>query len=376
MSDGGSVGRTVLNSIFNAVIVLFFASALISGIFVAYGYKYLKGLAQQEIQGEIQSLVRQGKPYNYTQIKMLVYERYGLNKPAVYRVFKYVKDTFLLKFGEFPKSPDVTYPRGGDNAAQVVERALVPTIILFFTAEIIVILIGIYLGFQAARRAGSLYDKTISVVAMLSASLPMWWVGMLMLYAFAYKYKIFPLASIDVYSALGKLHREFAAVLAQGFLHNPIGYLHYYGISLETWLYYMALPLVTIILVLFGGWAYIIRNIVINVLTEDFVTVLRAKGIPERLVLYKHVFRAASPPLVTMSALGLVGALGGAIITEIVFQWPGMGYTYWIALNSGDQGVLVAQTYLLVFLFVIIITTLDFIYMLLDPRVRIGGRRT
>ncbi len=376
MSDGGGVSRVVAGSIINALIVLFFASALISAIFVAYGTKDLKGIAQEEIQARIQALSRQGRPVNYTQIKMLVYEKYGLNKPAYYRILKYVKDTFLLKFGSFPKRPDVTYPRGGDNAAEVVKRALVPTIILFFTAEIIVILIGIYLGFQAARRAGSLYDKTISVIAMISASLPMWWVGMLMLYAFAYKYKIFPLASVDVYSALGTLHREFATVLAKGFLHSPIGYLHYGLLYLKTWLYYMALPLITIILVLFGGWAYIIRNIVINVLTEDFVTVLRAKGLPERLVLYKHVFRAASPPLVTMSALGLVGALGGAIITEIVFQWPGMGFTYWIALNNGDDGVLVAQTYLLVFIFVIVITLLDFLYMLLDPRVRIGGRRT
>jgi peptide/nickel transport system permease protein len=376
MSNGGSISRTVAGSIINAIIVLFFASALMSAIFVAYGTKDLIGIAQEEIQARIQALSRQGRPYNYTQIKMLVYEKYGLNKPAYYRVLKYVKDTFLLKFGSFPKRPDVTYPRGGDNAAEVVKRALVPTIILFFTAEVIVILIGIYLGFQAARKAGSLYDKTISVIAMISASLPMWWVGMLMLYAFAYKYKVFPLASIDVYNALGKLHREYLSVLAQGFLHNPLGYLHYSLLYLKVWLYYMALPLITVILVLFGGWAYIIRNIVINVLTEDFVMVLRAKGVPERSVLYKHVFRAASPPLVTMSALGLVGALGGAIITEIVFQWPGMGFTYWIALNNGDDGVLVAQTYLLVFIFVIVITILDFLYMLLDPRVRIGGRRT
>ena len=139
----------------------------------------------------------------------------------------------------------------------------------------------------------------------------------------------------------------------------------------KVWLYYMALPLITVVLVTFGGWAYIVRNLVISVMQEDFVTAARAKGLPERKVLYGHVLRTASPPIVTYLALGLVGSFGGAIITETVFGWPGMGLLYWQAILGSDTVLVVAITYISVLMFIAVILILDFLYVLLDPRVRL-----
>ncbi len=362
----GGFGRLAIVTLINALLVLFFASFIISGLFAIYGEKYLRGLAEEAAMQYARALERQGKQVNFTEIKQLFYEKYGLTKPISERVLMYVWRMFILDFSDFPKAPQAQYPNGGDNALDVVLRAIVPTLILFTTATIIVIIIGIYLGFQSARRPGSLLDKSVSTTAMISASLPMWWVGILMLYIFSFQLGWFPIASTEVYTKI--------AALAQKLQAGQISVVDYWIGYIYEWLRHMTLPLLTIVLVSFGGWSYIIRNIVIGVLAEDFVMVARAKGLPERLVLYKHVLRTASPPIVTMSALAIVGSLGGAIITETVFQWPGSGLTYWIALNSGDEGVLVVQTYIFVLLFVIVISLLDFVYVLLDPRVRIGGR--
>ncbi|RLI13824.1 ABC transporter permease, partial [Candidatus Bathyarchaeota archaeon] len=97
-----------------------------------------------------------------------------------------------------------------------------------------------------------------------------------------------------------------------------------------------------------------------------------AKGLPERKVLYGHVLRTASPSIVTMSILSLLGSLGGAIITESVFTWPGMGTLYWMCLLSGDVEVLLAVTYVLTLLYLIAMVLADLLYGLLDPRVRVG----
>jgi len=137
-------------------------------------------------------------------------------------------------------------------------------------------------------------------------------------------------------------------------------------------LWHMVLPLLTVFLVSFGAWTYITRNIVVGTLQEDFVFVARAKGLPERKVVYGHVLRTASPPIVTMSILALLGSLGGAIITESVFTWPGMGRLYWIALQAGDVKVLLGLTFVTTFLYLIAMVSVDLVYSFLDPRVKIG----
>lgn len=366
----GGIGRVLVVTIINIIVVLIIVAILMSSIFVTQATMYLKGVAQEQFQAQARVLEQRLSAAGYSQeeiekrlkeLNQTIYEKLGLTKPLHERILQYTIWILTFNFTAFPAR--VNYPGGGDNAATVVLNALKATIILFTTATIIELAIAIWLGLQASKRAGSLLDRLISGIALVSASLPMWWVGLLMLLVFAYNLGWFPFAAKDVYIALGQLQQQNLPPVQMFFE------------QIKTWLYYMALPLITIILVTFGGGAYVIRNIVLSTMREDFVTVARAKGLPERKVLYKHVLRAASPPIVTMTALSLVGSLGGAIITETVFQWPGMGLTYWIAINNGDTGVLMVNTWVTTFLFIVVIFMLDFIYMLLDPRVRVGGRR-
>ncbi len=356
------IGVTVARTVINAAIVLVIAALIISTIFVEQGYMHLKGMALEMFQAKIRALERQGvkiTPELRESINRSIYERLGLTRPKHERIVLFMIRAITFSFEDFQAR--VNYPGTTEkNAKAVILAALRPTIILFTTATFINIFLGIFLGLQAARKAGKLLDRGLSTVAMISASLPMWWVGMLMLLIFSFTLKLFPFASIDIFNELNQLEKQYAG-------------LELFFRSIPLWFKYMTLPLITVTLVSFGGWAYIIRNVVFTVMSEDFVYVARAKGLSERSVLYKHVLRTASPPIVTMSAMSIVGSLGGAIITETVFQWPGMGRAYWVALQNGDTGVLIAITYTLVFLFVITIVLLDFIYMMLDPRVRVGG---
>ncbi len=357
----GGVSTALLKAAANAIVVLIVAAFIISAVFVEQGQQQLKATAMSMLQQRIRALKMKGvqiTPQLLNKINMTIYRDLGLLEPVWLRILRFTFWSITFNFQMFPAK--VHYAgASGDTAKDVVLAALPNTVMLFTTATVICIFIGIFLGLQAARKAGGLADRAISTVAMVTTSLPMWWVGMLMLLVFSFELGIAPAVCINVYGDLAQLARHVHGIL-------------YYIYSIPIWLHYMWLPVLTIVLVSFGGWAYTIRNVVISVMTEDFVNVARAKGLPERTVLYKHVLRTASPPIVTMSALSLVASLGGAIITETVFSWPGMGRTYWVALQAGDTGVLIALTYVTVFLFVVIITFLDFIYALLDPRVRTG----
>ncbi len=379
-----SLGRLVIVKTANAVVTLIVALFLISLIFSVFASKQLKSAADEEHQlmcRQLERLYRDPNLFNQVcqRLKRQLYERYGLYDSVMERTLKIMKLNLLMEFGHSRKpyigdSPDIK--------TQIL-LALKNTAILFTTAQIIVSAIGIILGFMMARKPGSLLDRSLSLIAMISYSLPMWWVGLLMLLIFSFYLGLFPMEAKEVYSKVAQVRAayldQFAYVtlaqaasvgLVKAALADLKTLLAMYAAQLKTWAYYMALPLLTVILVTFGGWAYIVRNLVISVMQEDFVMVARAKGLPERKVLYGHVLRTASPPIVTYLALGLVGSFGGAIITETVFGWPGMGLLYWQALSSGETMLVVAITYISVLMFVAVILLLDFIYMMLDPRVR------
>ncbi len=135
-------------------------------------------------------------------------------------------------------------------------------------------------------------------------------------------------------------------------------------------LWHAALPVLTLVLVSVGSWTYVARTIVLNIAQEDFVTVARAKGLPEGLVMRRHIIRVAAPPILTNIILGLAGSLAGAILTETVFNWPGMGRLYYNAVLALDENVIIALTFMFTLLYVVARFVLELLYIVLDPRVR------
>ena len=135
-------------------------------------------------------------------------------------------------------------------------------------------------------------------------------------------------------------------------------------------LYHAILPVITLVLVSLGAWAYTVRTMVLNTAQEFFVTVARAKGLPEGRVMRRYILRVAAPPIVTNLVLGLAGSLGGAILTETVFNWPGMGRLYYDAILAADEAVIVALTFMFTLLYVLARFILEVLYLVLDPRIR------
>jgi len=246
---------------------------------------------------------------------------------------------------DFGNATFLTSDSGSSNVGEILLEKIPRTVLLFTTATIIISMIGIFLGALSGNKVGSVVDRLTSTFAVISSSFPVWWIGMLMIFLFAFTYHIFP------------------ARATPSILPSEPGYV----IAL---LYHMALPLITIVIIGFGSWAYLVRNFMVGTMQEDFITAKKAIGIKKNKIIYRHALKNAAPPIVTILALSLSGSLGGAIITEAVFDWPGMGRLYFEAISVMDLPIIIGATYVLTVLFLISIFIADLLYGYFDPRVK------
>ena len=270
----------------------------------------------------------------------------GLDEPwySPQRIGLTMYKILLLDFGH---ATFLTSDEGSSDVKDIIFEKLPRTILLFTTATIIISIIGIFLGALSASKVGSVIDRITSSFAIISSSFPVWWIGMLMIFLFAFTYQIFPArATPDIPSS------------------DP-GYI-------GSLLYHMALPLITIVMIGFGSWAYLVRNFMVGIMQEDFIMAKRTIGIKQKKIIYTHALKNAAPPIVTILALSLSGSLGGAIITEAVFDWPGMGRLYFEAITVMDLPVIIGATYILTVFFLVSIFITDLLYGYFDPRVRTG----
>jgi len=248
----------------------------------------------------------------------------------------------ILDFGH---ATFLTSDAGSSDVKDIIAEKLPRTILLFTTSTIIISIIGIYLGALAGSKAGSKIDRLTSTFAVVSSSFPVWWIGMIMIFLFAFVWQIFP------------------ARATPSIPPSDPGYI----VAL---LYHMALPLITIVLIGFGSWAFLVRNFMIGIMQEDFITAKKTMGISQKKIIYSHALKNAAPPILTILALSLSGSLGGAIITEAVFDWPGMGRLYFEAITVMDLPIIIGATYVLTVFFLISIFVADLLYGYFDPRVK------
>ncbi len=345
-------GKYLTYRLLNAVLILFFVVLVTSTLFVKLADVTLQSQIQETVQAEWNAYAQHhpGVHINRTEFMKRRTEYwinyYGLNKPYWTRVWDTTIKTLKFNFGQTRQTIF-----GTRDASKIIKIALPRTILLFTTAQIIVIFIGILLGVKSAQKPGSTIDRSISILAMITASLPMWWVGMVMILIFAFKLGWFPVNSFPDPTLTGMAH-------------------------IKDVLWRMVLPVTTIVFVLFGGWAWTTRNIMIGTMQEDFIMAARAKGVPERKVIYGHALRAAAPPIITMTIFSLLASLSGAIITEAVFNWPGMGRLYWIALQQNETTLIVGLTFIFTLLYLTAMILADLTYAFLDPRVKVGASAT
>ena len=271
----------------------------------------------------------------------------GLDEPwySPQRIGLTMYKILILDFGQ---ATFLTSDTGSSDVKDILFEKLPRTILLFTTATIIISIIGIFLGALSGSKVGSKIDRLTSTFAVVSSSFPVWWIGMLMIFLFAFVYQIFPARATPSISPT-----------------DP-GYL-------GALLYHMALPLITIVLIGFGSWAYLVRNFMVGIMQEDFISAKKTMGITRKKIVYLHALKNAAPPIVTILALSLSGSLGGAIITEAVFDWPGMGRLYFEAITVMDLPVIIGATYILTVFFLASIFIADLLYGYFDPRIRTGN---
>ncbi len=265
---------------------------------------------------------------------------FGLDKPLLAQFWIYLRG---LLHGDMGFS--LTYRR---PVADIVVQRLGNTILLVGAATLVVVVLGVILGATAASRRGSRLDSATVFGSLMLWSMPTFWVGLLLVFAFGVWFQILPISGI---SDAGATYTS-----AFGPAHDVARHL--------------VLPTLTLVLVDIGQFVLITRSSLVDVLTEDFITTARAKGNPRRRVVWKHGMRNAMLPVVTTSALYIGLVVGGAIQVETVFSWPGMGELTYEAVLRRDYPVLEA-CFLMFALTVILANFLsDLLYRRLDPRVR------
>jgi peptide/nickel transport system permease protein len=241
--------------------------------------------------------------------------------------------------------------RTSEDVNQVIAQAAPVTASLVIGGAILWMLIGLVVGVFSALKPRSLLDRIAMVFVLIGDSAHPVWIGLIFSYFFGYKWHITPIANYANF---------FGAPSDSGLPGGP-----------WQWFYHMILPWCTFAILFAALYVRMIRANVMETLNEDFVRTARAKGAPERRVLFGHVLRNALLPVVTMLGMDIGLALGGAIFTESVYQLPGLGRTVILAIGVNDlavvQGIVVFST-LAIIVFNLVV---DLLYAWIDPRIRL-----
>ncbi len=267
-------------------------------------------------------------------------EKFGLNTPLWKQYVNYLGDMSRLDFNY-----SITkYPA---RVSDIIARALPWTVVLLLSTTLISWVVGTLLGaFMAWPRSPKFLKLLYPPLLSLNA-IPFFLLGLMLIYLFAFRWRIFPLFG-------GYTPGTFPA-LTPAFLKDAF--------------YHSILPALSIILVSLGGWALGMRAMMITTQGEDFVTYADAKGLKGKTIFLRYAIRNALLPQVTALALVLGQLISGAVLVEVVFSYPGIGNTLYEAIRSGDFYVVQGIIFLLIISIGLVTLVLDLLYPLLDPRI-------
>lgn len=266
------------------------------------------------------------KPISQQQIDQIRHQ-YGLDRPLWRQYVNYVEGATHGDFGSglHSKRP----------VSDTIREALWPTIQLAFGGLLVAVLVGVSLGVLAALFHNSWLDSLSMAVALLGVSVPVFYLGLLLLFALSFKFHVFPATGTG-------------------------------GLS------HLILPA---FVVGFASAAYIarlVRSSMLETMRQDYVVTARAKGLRERVVVSRHALRNALIPSVTYIGLQFAGLLGGAIVTEQVFSRPGLGRVAVTAINNRDYPLIQGTVLVAAMVYVLVNLVVDLSYAVLDPRIRHG----
>jgi peptide/nickel transport system permease protein len=273
-------------------------------------------------------------------------ERVGLNKPFIVRSFAFLKDALTLNLG---RAEQMTSDSGSKQVKLILMERLPATLVMWGFSNLILFFLSLFLALALSRRYGSFLDRAI-IAFTPTSSAPAWFYGLLLILIFAAVLRFLPFGGmVDAPPPEDRL---------------------LYALSV---LKHILLPAFAIVISSVFLTTYNWRTFFLIYSSEDYVEMAKAKGLSAREIERRYVLRPTLPTIITGFALLLITLWQGAIILETVFNWPGLGRAYFQAIGFYDTAVIVGNTVIYAYLLAITVFLLDFIYALVDPRVKIGG---
>jgi peptide/nickel transport system permease protein len=236
----------------------------------------------------------------------------------------------------------------GQTAWEVIWDRIPNTLLLMVTAEIVIIVFALLIGIFSALRQYSLADHAITAISFIGYSTPIFFFALLAIYIFSVNFKRWGLPSLP---AVGMFDPQVGKTPSQVALH-------------------MILPVLTIAFVSIAAYSRYIRSTMLEVMNQDFIRTAKAKGLASRQVIFVHALKNASLPIVTLIGLDLALLMGGALVTERIFAWPGMGRLFLDHVLRFDTPVVMGILIILSVSVIVFQIITDLTYAVLDPRIR------
>ena len=286
---------------------------------------------------------------------------HGFYQPLYIQYFYWLRDVFTGNWGNAGSWAQ------GLPEYQVFASRFPYTVELALGAVVIAVIIGIPLGIASAIRNNRPVDHASRVVALTGISTPIYWFGFVLQLIFFYYFLQWGLPHLPSQGALS---------------YNAPTVIHYTGIPVVdgilnlNWSYFsdafvhLILPAFTLAFASLGALTRLVRASMLEVLRQDYITLARSKGLAERVVIFRHALRNALIPALTVAGLLFAGLLGGAVITETVFNWPGVGFLSLRAIFQGDSNFILLYTLVTALIVVVANLIVDVLYAVVDPRIR------
>lgn len=270
-------------------------------------------------------------------------ESYGLNDPLWVQYIRYMENLVMLNFGQ-------SFHRN-EPVIDVIATYLPNTLVLMLSAFVVAYTIGITLGVLSGWYRGSRFERSTVITALTARSVPTFYVGLIVLWIFGAELGVIPMSGMTSLGTGGESTGFLDMVFSLDFLKHLLAPAAVLGF------YYMGYPLL------------IMRSSMLEVLSEDFIDVCRAKGLKERTIMFKHAARNALLPIITAAAIALGYAVGGSVLIETVFAWPGIGREMVRAVLRRDFPVAQGTFMVLATTIIFLNFLADLAYGYLDPRV-------
>ena len=344
-----------------AVRLLTLFVTVVIGIYLTIMIANMGGFVDQIMKGEIRERVTQSIAANPSMKQMdptvrqkLIQDtiaseekRMGLDVPIAIRNFRYLSNALTLQLG---RAINMTSDAGSKQVRLIILERLPATLLLMGISQLFLFFSSILLALNLSRSYGNFWDRAVVALSPTSA-VPPWFYGIFLILIFAALLKVLP----------------FGGMVDSPPPSNSFDYA-------MSFLKHLILPASALVLSSFFLSIYNYRTFFLIYSSEDYVEMAKAKGLPTRDVERRYILRPTLPNIITNFALLIITLWTGATITETVFLWPGLGRTLYQAVGLYDIPIIVGSTIIYAYMLALTVFILDFIYALVDPRVKIGGR--